>query len=123
MSNIAFTIAGERPSLASLLSDAYERGRRRQSALWGMAAIMALMMVPTFAAYALDSRTLNGIDVWTKPLKFEFSLVFFLGTLAWFWDYLPEPRQRGRLLNGYAVLSATLVFLEVVYMIIQSGRG
>ena len=123
MSNIALAIDGDRPSFASLLTDLYERGRRRHPALWGMAAVMALMMVPTFAAYALDARTLSGIDVWTKPLKFELSLVIFLGTLAWFWGYLPERQQRNRFLNGYAVLTSTLVFLEVVYMIIQSGRG
>ena len=123
MSNLALSAVAEPSSALSILLEAYERGRRRQPVLWGMAAVMALLMVPTFAAYVLDSRTVNGIDVWTKPLKFELSLVFFLGTLAWFWGYLPAERQRGRVLGAYALTTAVLVFLEVVYMIVQSGRG
>src|SRR6187455_2674819 len=123
MSNVALSAVSQPSSVVSILLEAYERGRQRQPVLWGMAAVMALLMVPTIAAYVLDSRTVNGIDVWTKPLKFELSLVFFLGTLAWFWGYLPAERQRGRMLGAYAMATATLVFLEMVYMIVQSGRG
>jgi hypothetical protein len=123
MSNVASPAVSKRASLTSPVFEAYERGRQRQPLLWGMAAVMALLMAPTLVAYGLDSRTVNGIDVWTKPLKFEFSLVFFFGTLAWFWGYLPAERTRGRILNAYALASAALIFLEVAYMIIQSARG
>jgi hypothetical protein len=97
--------------------------RRRQPLFFGMAVVMLALIPPTAAAYLLDDRLLNGINVWSKPLKFEVSLAPFFATLAWFWAYLPAERQHGRVLNAYAVVTATLVFLEVAYMIIRSGRG
>lgn len=122
MSPVALTESHAMPFRASIRGILAE-ARRRQPVFFGMAVVMLALVPPTAAAYLLDDRLLNGINVWSKPLKFEVSLAPFLATLAWFWAYLPAERQRGRVFNAYAVVTATLVFLEVAYMIIQSGRG
>jgi len=105
------------------LAQIHREGHRRNPLLWGGAIFLLALMVPTFAAYLLDGRELYDINVWIKPLKFEFSLVVYLGTLAWFWGYLPEARQKGRFLNTYAILVVGVIALELTYIIIQASRG
>ncbi|MEP0321390.1 hypothetical protein [Bauldia litoralis] len=107
----------------SLVARIEAEGRRRQPLLWGAGLAMLALMVPTYAAYLIDDRLLNGINVWTKPLKFEVSIGLFLATLAWLWGYLPEANRKGRLLNGYAVAATIAATFEIAYMILQAGRG
>ena len=98
-------------------------GFRRQPLLWAAGLVMLAMMVPTYAALLLDDRVVNDVNVWLKPLKFEGSIALFLGTLAWFWAYLPERSRKGRLLNGFAVISVALLYFEIAYIVLQSARG
>ena len=114
--------ASHAPS-ASLIGGIFAEGRRRQPVLWGLAIALLLAMVPTAAAYLLDARTVNDINVWGKPLKFELSLVLFVGTLAWFWGYLSAEGRQSRFLNGYALLTAAIIVFEIAYIIVQSARG
>jgi len=62
----------------------------------GTALMMLAMMPPTLLAMALDPRTLDGVNVWIKPLKFEIALTLYLGTLAWFAGWLPAGYRRSR---------------------------
>ncbi len=123
MSLAAVADQPRRSSAGSTIARVDAEGRRRQPLLWSAAIVLLVMMVPTFAAFLLDGRVVNDVNVWNKPLKFEFSLALFLGTLAWFWGYLPDERRRGRFLTGFATVSVALVAYEMIYMIIQSGRG
>lgn len=98
-------------------------GRRRQPVLWGTAVFLLLMIPPTLVALILDGRTVNDINVWIKPLKFEASLALFLGTLAWCWGYLSTEAQALRGLRAFATVSATLIVFEIAYIAMQSARG
>ena len=55
-----------------------------------MAAAMFALIPPSMAAYGLDTRTIDGINIWMKPLKFEVSVGVFLMTLAVFARFLPK---------------------------------
>ncbi len=116
------TLARHR-NLLSPIAAINGEGHRRQPLLWGAALVLVAMMAPTLAAYLIDDRLLNGINVWTKPLKFEISIALFFATLAWFWGYLPEARQGGRFLNAYAVAAVAAGALEIAYIVIQAARG
>jgi hypothetical protein len=98
-------------------------GRRRQPLLWGTAIFMLLIIPPTVVALFLDGRTVNDINVWIKPLKFEASLALYLGTLAWFWDYLAPAARGSRGLRAFAVVSVALIAFEIAYIVLQSARG
>ena len=113
---------GELPGISIAVEIAAE-GRRRQPLLWGFAVVLAAMMVPTFAAALLDDRLLNGISVWSKPLKFELAMSVYFATLAWFWGYLPDIRRVGRFINGYAVATVAAGMFEIAYIILQASRG
>ena len=49
-----------------------------------LAVLVALAMLPLLGALALDTRLLQGINVWVKPLKFHAALFVYLVTLAFF---------------------------------------
>jgi hypothetical protein len=98
-------------------------GRQRQPLLWGSAVFLLLMIPPTYFAFLLDARTVNDINVWIKPLKFEASLVLYLGTLAWFWGYLAPAARESRGLRIFAIVSVALIAYEIAYIVLQSGRG
>ena len=68
----------------------------REPLFAGTALMMLALMPPTLLAMALDARTLDGVNVWIKPLKFEIALALYLGTLAWFAGWLPDGYLRSR---------------------------
>jgi hypothetical protein len=93
-------------------------------AIWWPIVLLSLaLMAPTLLALALDERTLFGIGVWIKPLKFQFSAAVHLATLALIASLLVEPVRRGRLVTGAAVVSCTAAMFEVVYITAQAARG
>lgn len=94
------------------------------SRLWLQTTLLLLVVaIPTLLAFAVDERELNGISVWSKPLKFQLSVVVYLGTLALVAGLLSERARRGWLLRVTAWLSATVGILEIAYITGQAGRG
>ena len=82
-------LASQRPGLLGTLF-------AREPVFAGTALMMLAMMPPTLLAMAFDARTLDGVNVWIKPLKFEIALALYLGTLAWFAGWLPSGYLRSR---------------------------
>ena len=58
--------------LAASRSRWLECDTRGQALLTGAAMFLFLVMIQTLLAMAIEVRTLNGINVWIKPVKFEF---------------------------------------------------
>ena len=84
---------------------------------------MLLAAIPTSLAMGLDARTLNGVSVWAKPLKFQVSLAVHVFTVAWLMLFLPEPYRQNlvtKILAG--VIVATGLF-EIVYITFQASQG
>ncbi|WNJ92528.1 ABA4-like family protein [Bosea sp. 685] len=84
---------------------------------------MAALIVPTWLAYTIDARSLEAVDVWLKPLKFEASLVLYFVTLALF---LPLASQafRASWLGRYTVWPPIVAgFLEVAYIGWRASRA
>jgi hypothetical protein len=95
--------------------------RHRALAIFG--ALMWLAMVPTLLAWGLDDRALRGVSVWSKPLKFMFSVGLFSLCSAWFVGLLPEARRRDL---PVTLAAATLIgagLFEVVYITLMAALG
>ena len=80
----------------------------------------AVIIVPALIA---DTRTLNGVNVWYKPLKFSLSLALHFITLAILAQQLPRKYRAGITMSivGYAAIAAML--FEQVYITVQAARG
>lgn len=96
---------------------------RREPALAGTALALIALMAPTAVALGLDDRTLQGVNVWMKPLKFEIALVVYTATLAWFAGWLPEgttTRRWYRIFVGLMVLSTAA---EMTWLLYAAANG
>jgi hypothetical protein len=80
------------------------------------AIVLVAMMAPTVAALVLDSRTLNGVNVWVKPLKFEISIALYLATLALFMAWLPPQERQARRFRIWAIVAASAAALEMIWI-------
>lgn len=86
--------------------------------------LIGLMMiglaVPTLALMGLDNRTLQGENLWVKPLKFELSIGLFLLTLAFFARYLPDGMTDRK---DYKAFSTVVVVCAVAEMVWIAGAA
>ncbi len=85
-------------------------------------AMLALAIVCGVASL-FDERTLYGVSVWSKPIKFSLSFVMYFVTLAWFAPLLGEgyfAKIRGRLLTALPIVCA---LGEMVYIVAMAARG
>ncbi|MFC2252998.1 hypothetical protein ACETRX_25395 [Labrys portucalensis] len=96
---------------------------RRERLLAQGGFIILALMVPSLMALAIDGRTLNGISVWVKPLKFQLSVGLYLLTLAWFIGALPEETRRGRAIRILVTLGLAASTFEIGYISLQAARG
>lgn len=115
----AISIAPPASSRLNWLDDLY----RGQPLLAGIGVLLLLMMIPSFAALTLDARTLNGISVWIKPLKFQISLAVQLLTVAWLMLWLSAAQRNSRVVRVLAALMAGAALFEVAYISHQASLG
>lgn len=124
---VALAIPIQRKSTGSLGNNPVSRlvGElmQREPVLAGSGIILFAAMAPTLFAYVMETRTLYGINVWTKPLKFEASIGLYFLTLAWFWGYLSPRLRAARSVRAVAFAIAACGLFEIIYIAFQAGRG
>lgn len=84
---------------------------------------MALLVIPTALAYAVDPRLINGDNVWLKPLKFEISIAIYLFSFALLLPLTGEAFRRSWLgrLTVWPVIA--LLYFELVYIAWRASRA
>ena len=98
-------------------------GNAALAATIGTMLFCAALLPVTAAAYLMDERLVNGINVWTKPLKFELSLAVHFLTLALMFNLLTEGARGSRLVRWALYAAAASGVFEIVYIALQSARG
>lgn len=84
---------------------------------------MLLAAIPTALAMGLDERTLNGVSVWVKPLKFQVSLAVHAFTVAWLMLFLPEHYRQNLITKILAAAIAATGLFEIVYITYQASQA
>lgn len=85
-------------------------------------ALLALI-VPLAILWAVDPRTVDGIGVWRKPLKFALSLGVFAATLAWFTQWAPDRLDAHRAWRAFAAAVCLAIFIEMTWLCTASAMG
>jgi hypothetical protein len=96
---------------------------RREPRLVAFALILLAAMLPAAVGLGLDERTLRGVNVWVKPMKFMLSVALLALTTAWFAAHLPARVRQGR---SFQALVWTLIAtggFEVGYITLQAALG
>jgi hypothetical protein len=85
-----------------------------------LAAVSALLVPVLAVAWLLDDRTLLGMPIWAKPLKFALSFLLYAVVLAWMTSRLQHLRRTGWW-AGTALAVASVA--ELVLIVVQVVRG
>lgn len=120
-------------SLASK-SSWFTAWRNRQQVWFDTGLVFVGLLVLCAGLPFIDDRTLAGVSVWSKPLKFCLSLAVFFGTLAWFAQLLKPTTGAGAnaaVLDyfhskpGKALIWVPVVaaIFEIAYIIFQAAQG
>ena len=81
------------------------------------------VLIVTLPAGLIEERTLNGINLWGKPLKFDLSILIHSFTIAILAQQLSPQRRNTIVLRSLSVLYLASIVFEIVYIHIQSMRG
>ncbi len=101
----------------SLWRDAW----RADPALMTFASALFALLLPMALGLALDERTLRGVNVWVKPMKFALSLGVLAWTTAWFAGHVDAARRKSLALVRWTLIGAAA--LELIYITLQAARG
>jgi hypothetical protein len=84
------------------------------------AASMAVLAVVCAVGVLVDDRSLVGVPIWLKPLKFSISIAIYSATVAWLLSLLHTRQRLGWWIG--TVIAATM-FGEMVIIVGQVIRG
>lgn len=104
-------------SRQDLLRDATAQGWLAAACF--MAAVMVVLVPPA----VLDARTLGGVGVWSKPLKFALSLALHFATLAVLAQFLAPQTRDGPRMRRLVRWSVGFAVFEICYLALQAARG
>jgi len=96
---------------------------RRQPHLAAVSGLFLLATLPLLLALLIDTRTLNDISVWVKPIKFLVSLALYYATLAWFCAYLPQHVLHSRAGRFTIYVPIVVGAMEMVWLIAAAMHG
>ncbi|MEQ8602825.1 MAG: hypothetical protein RIB45_05865 [Marivibrio sp.] len=87
-------------------------------------ALPMLALVPLcLIALAADERTLNGVSVWAKPLKFQLSVALHLLTLAVLLRCVAPAWAKGRAMRPLALALVGAGLFEIAYITAKAAAG
>jgi len=85
--------------------------------------VQIAFLIPSLFAYIMDERMLNGVSVWSKPIKFEVSIALTAGTVALLLPLLDDTVRATRTVRWSSHVIAIAATLEIVYIVLQAARG
>src|SRR5687768_10008566 len=116
MASIAASARPMRAATASALV-----ARQPLLAVYGFGLL--LLAIPLLALQLVDPRTLNGISVWVKPVKFLVSVGVFALTAAWFFGYIRPERRKALLPRAVVAMIIGAGSLELAWIGWQASQG
>jgi len=88
--------------------------------LYGIVILHLLMTVGCIIGLMVDDRTLLGINVWIKPLKFTISGAIYIFTFGYLITLYPFSTRKKNIINN---INSWTLLLEIVIIVYQAARG
>jgi hypothetical protein len=112
----AIVMTGRPERRKAAVVDALRRFRAAEPRLFDLGALLLIAMLPTGFAALVDARTFLGVDIWEKPLKFEFALAVYLLTLVLFAPLLPAGTTSRRWYRLYVGAVLVAILAEMIWI-------
>ena len=110
------------PPAKLLLHAAWAMRKSSRVLFWTGVALLMLSCI-TLLLTQLDSRLFQGVSVWLKPWKFQFSTGVYLLTLLMFMAWLPKDKLRKRAVQYMVWIAVASGLFEVGYITLQGALG
>lgn len=88
--------------------------------LFTIVIIHLIAAMVCIAGLAIDERTLMGVNVWIKPLKFAISGAIYLFTTGYLITLYPFSKRKKNIINN---VNAWCLLVEGALIFIQAARG
>lgn len=102
------------------LKNIFRTVKKESPILFTIVMIHVIGAVVCIGGLLIDERTLAGINVWIKPLKFCISAAIYIMTVGFLMTKYPYSTRKKNILNN--IVSWTLLF-EVGIIAYQASRG
>lgn len=104
----------------SKISSLLKKVKEESTILYWMALVISSIGIVCLFGLFIDKRTLMGVNVWLKPLKFSISIAIYLITAGYLITKYPYSKTKKNIINHITAWSLLLEFLIIVY---QGARG
>lgn len=94
--------------------------RKQSPILYSIVMIHVLFSVVSIIGLLVDERTLMGVNVWLKPLKFTISGAIYIFTVGYYTTLYPYSKLKRNIINN--IISWTLL-IEIGIIVMQGARG
>lgn len=88
--------------------------------LYGIVKVHVIFTIISIIGLIVDERTLLGVNVWIKPLKFSISGVIYILTVGFLITLYPYSKKKKNIIN--AIVSWTML-IEIGIILCQGARG
>lgn len=89
---------------------------------WTVIAMLALSVI-CVVLQSVDTRLINGANVWHKPAKFFFSIAVQFATVGWGASLLPVAEQARRGMRRTIAIMVAAGWLEMAYIVFRASRA
>ena len=94
--------------------------KKESTILYYIALAMFTLGLGCLLGLFIDDRTLMGVNVWLKPLKFSISIGIFLLTTGYLITKYPYTKSKKRIINH---VTGWTLLLEMAVIALQAARG
>jgi len=94
--------------------------KKNSPILFGIVIIHVVFMIVSLIGLLVDDRTLMGVNVWIKPLKFAISTGVYIFTVGYLTTLYPYSNRKRNILNNLVSWS---LLIEVSIIVMQGARG
>ncbi|MBA6155700.1 hypothetical protein H3Z83_04070 [Tenacibaculum sp. S7007] len=94
--------------------------KKQSPILFGIVLIHFVFILISLIGLFIDDRSLMGVNVWTKPLKFSVSGGIYILTIGYFITLYPFSKRKKDILNNIVSWTMLIEFGIIIY---QASRG
>jgi len=96
----------------------------RVTRIWiACGALLVAFLIVLTPAFFIDTRTVDGVNTWSKPIKFAASLSLHAFTLALLAQLLERSARTGWIMSITAYTGVGATLFEQVYITLQAARA
>lgn len=88
--------------------------------LYWFSMFILMLAAGSFAGLFIDDRTLLGVNVWVKPLKFTISTAIYMMTVGFLINFYPYSNRKRKAITGTV---AWTLLIEMIIIPLQAVRG